>query len=297
MRGGGVAALIDRRLVLAGGLACTAGCRPSVRPSPAPSAGPPGRIVSLNPCVDTILVRVADRNQIAALSHYSRRAEGSTIAATARGLPFTHGTAEEVILLEPDLVFSGRPSPLAVLGALDRLGVPTALFPVPETVGDSLAQVVEVAERVGHPARGVALARRIEAAIAAAAPPTGARPVSALVFMPGGFVSAPGTLMDEMMRRAGLENVARRYGLTQSMSLPLERLIADPPEVLLSGEARPGAPSWAERVLEHPALDAVSRDLVRAVFPQRLLFCGGPVLMQTAVVLRRAREAALARRA
>ncbi len=281
--------------MLAGGLACTAGCQPRSGPSPARVDARPGRIVSLNPCIDTILVRVADRDQIAALSHYSRQAHSSTILDMARGFPVTYGTAEEVILLEPDLVLSGRPSPMSVLGALDRLDIPTALFPVPETVADSLAQVRQVAEQVGQPDRGLALARRIETAIAAVAPASGARPVSALVFMPGGFVSGPGTLMDEMMRRAGLENAAERYGLTQSMTLPLERLIADPPDVLLAGEAYPGAPSWAERVVAHPALKAVAGDMRRAIFPQRLLFCGGPVLIQTAAVLRRARDAVVAR--
>ena len=67
--------------------------------------------------------------------------------------------------------------------------------------------------------------------------------------MPGGFVSGPGTLMDEMMRRAGLENAATRYGLTRTANLPLERVVADPPQILLSGEPYPGAPSWAERVM------------------------------------------------
>ena len=79
--------------------------------------------------------------------------------------------------------------------------------------------------------------------------------------------------------------------------MPLERLIADPPELLLSGAPSPGAASRAERVLTHPALARVREDMARAVFPERLLFCGGPVLIQTAAALARARETALARQA
>jgi iron complex transport system substrate-binding protein len=288
---------IDRRLVLTGGLAMTAGC--SVAPvPPAPSArGRPQRIVSLNPCQDVILIHVADRSQIAALSHYARDTYSSTFAPLARTFPFTYETAEEVIALKPDLVLTGRHSSLATRNALDRLHVHTALFGVPETVADSLEQVREVARLVGHPDRGEALIAKIEAAIAAAAPTPGTPPVSALVFMPGGFVSGPGTLMDEMMRRMGLQNAATRYGLSRTANLPLERVIADPPQVLLSGEPYPGAPSWAERVMEHPALSHVAGGLKRATFPERLLFCGGPVLIQTAAALSRARETALMSRA
>jgi len=37
--------------------------------------------------------------------------------------------------------------------------------------------------------------------------------------------------MDEMLRRTGFQNAAADYGLTQTGDLPLERLIAKPPDV------------------------------------------------------------------
>lgn len=287
----------DRRAVVVGGLLAGACSGPRPAAPQASREGAPRRVVSLNPCLDVILVEAADRSQIAALSHYSRDRYGSTIADVARTLPATRGTAEEVIALSPDLVLTGRPASAALLNTLGRLGVRVVQFPVPETVADSLAQVREVASLLGHPERGERMVARVEAALAAAAPTPTTRPVSALVFMPGGFASGPGTLMDEMMRRTGLENAAGRYGLASSASVPLERLIADPPELLLSGETSPGAPSRAERILEHPALARVRDRMARAVFPERLLFCGGPVLIPTAAALARARTAALARSA
>jgi iron complex transport system substrate-binding protein len=302
-------AAIDRRALVAGGLAATAavataglaagqasGQNARVRLS-AVRAGKPQRIVSLNPCLDVILVQVADLSQIAALSHYARDSYSSTFAPLARTLPFTYETAEEVLALSPDLVMTGRHSSLATRNALDRLKISTALFGVPETVADSLDQVREVAALVGHPERGEALVARIEAALAKAAPKPGTPKLSALVFMPGGFASGPGTLMDEMMGRMGLENAATRYGLKRSMNVPLELVIADPPDLLMSGEPWPGAPSWAVRVMTHPALSHVAGHMQRATFPERLLFCGGPVLIQTAAALSRAREQALKGRA
>lgn len=297
---------LDRRALVAGGAAAgliavtgLVAARGGLAATAETLSGPtrpavPRRIVSLNPCLDVILAQVADRSQIAALSHYARDPYGSTIAPLARTLPFTYGTAEEVLALSPDLVIMARQTSAATRQALDRLKTPVAAFELPETVAASLAQVREVAALVGHPERGEALVGRIEAALRAAAPAPGTPQISALVFMPGGFASGPGTLMDEMMRRTGLVNAVTRYGLRRSMSVPLEYVIADPPQVLLAGEPYPGAPSWAERIMEHPALNHVVGGMKRATFPERLLFCGGPVLIQTAQALATARDQALA---
>lgn len=248
------------------------------------------RVVSLTPCLDVIVVHLADRSQVAALSHYSRDPLSSNIARLARSFPVTYESAEEVVALGPDLVLTGLHPSLPTRNALLRLGVAAEAFAVPETVAASLAQVSQIAALLGQEGRGAALVRRIEDALERARPPAGARPLSALVYQSGGFASAPGTLMDEMMRRTGFVNAAARYGLRRTSNVPLELLIADPPDVLLAGRAKPGAPTWADRVLAHPALARASRRMRRADFPSRLMFCGGPVLIETAARLARIRR-------
>lgn len=261
--------------------------------APAVAKAAPRRVVSLNACLDAILVHVADRGQIAALSHYAREPVGSTISEVARTLPFTWETAEEVIALRPDLVLTSRHSALATRNALGRMNIPTELFAVPDSVATSLDQVREVARLVGRPARGEALIARIEAAIAAAAPPPGSTPLKALIYQPNGFAAGRGTLMDEMMTRAGFDNVAGRYGLGKWGNVPVERLLADPPQVLLSGTPALGSRTWADRVMRHPALASLSGRMVQAQLDEKLLYCGGPVLIQTAAALAQARRTAL----
>jgi iron complex transport system substrate-binding protein len=258
-----------------------------------PTLAVPRRIVSLNSCLDTMLVHLADRDQIAALSHYAREPHGSTVAAQARTLPFTWESAEEVIALRPDLVLASQHSALATRNALKRLHVPVQRFKVPKSVAESLGQVREFAGLIGHRQRGEALVARIEAAIAAATPPPGARRLSALIYQPNGFAAGPGTLVDEMMTRAGFDNVARRYGLKTWGNVGLERLLADPPQVLLVGEPAPGARSWADRVMTHPALKSISGRMRQARLPEKLLYCGGPVLIEIAAAMARARSQAL----
>ena len=249
----------------------------------------PARVVSLNPCLDTILLGVADRAQIAALSHYSRDGNNFTNAADAATLPTTTGAAEEVAALRPDLVLTGLRFAPATQGAFARLAIPVAVLPLPETVTDSISQVRTVAAFVGRPDRGEVMIAAIESALAKAAPPAGAAPIDALVFQSNGFASAPGTLMDDLMGRAGFANVARRYGLTQSGHVPLETVMADPPHVLLVGQRRPGMPAWADRVIGHPALLRLGRRVTLAPFPAKYLYCGGPVIALAAEALAAAR--------
>lgn len=259
--------------------------------APAPAA--PHRVVSLNPCLDAILLDVADPSQIAALSRYSHQPGQSAVWAQARRYPATSGSAEEVVALRPDLVLISGMGASGLTGVLPRLGIATASFGVPSSVAQSEVQVRRVARLVGHPDRGEALVARIEAALAAAAPPPGTPRLSALVYVSRGFASGPGTLMDELMRRAGFDNAVRRYGFTRSADVPLELVVADPPQVLLAGRLAPGEPTWADRVISHPALAAVAKRMKRETFPQTLLFCAGPVMIPALQALSAARQDAL----
>ena len=256
-------------------------------------AEPPRRVVSLNPCIDAILLEVADPGQIVALSHYSRDPSQSPIADRARLYPFTWGSAEEVAALKPDLVLTGAMGAMALAAVLPRLNIRQANFGVPDSVEESLAQVRRVAGLVGHPDRGAALTERIRAALAAAAPRPGELRLGALIYEYHGIASGPGTLMDELMRRAGFDNQAARYGLKQTGDVPLEALLADPPQVLLAGRLAPGEPVWADRELSHPALKALAPQVRRETFPEQLMFCGGPSMIATVAALARAREDAL----
>ena len=275
---------LDRRTMLGGGVMLASG---------GAAKAAPRRVASLNACLDAMLVHLADRSQIAALSHYAREAHSSTVAAQARTLPFTWESAEEIIALEPDLVLSSKHSALATRNALKRLKVPVERFAVPKSIDQSLAQVRRVAGLIGHPERGAALVVRIRTAIADATPPAGSRRLTALIYQPNGFAAGPGTLVDEMMAHAGFDNVARRYGLRTWGNVSLETLLADPPQVLLVGEPAPGARSWADRVMTHPALKSIAGRMRQVRVPEKVLYCGGPVLIEAAAALAHGRRQAL----
>lgn len=242
-----------------------------------PLAAQPRRIVSINPCVDAVLVEVADPQQILAVSHYSQDARATSIPlATARRFAATSGTAEEVVALRPDIVLAGAHVSPSTLAALKRLKVPVQTFSVPESVADSVAQVRAIAAAAGHPERGETLVRRIEAAVARArrvAAQEGA-PVPALIWQGSGLVPGENTLADELLRTAGFRNMSAAYGLKRWDVLPLEHLAARPPRVLLSDRTA------GNRMTGHRVLRRFDGRIMRAQFDERLLSCAGPVIVR-----------------
>lgn len=253
----------------------------------------PQRIVSLNPCLDAVLVELVPYERILALSHYSRDPWRSTIATLAQTLPITYETAEEIVALQPDLVLASRHSAIATRNALRRVGIRFELFDVPSSIEESLTQIRQLASLLHREAEGAALVARIEQAIADAHPASGARPLTAAVYQPGGLSSGSATVTGELMQVAGLDNIAARLGVQKYRPLPLELLISTPPEILLVGETTRGAATHAERIVHHRALRALQTRMSREPFPVRLLYCAGPAMIDALDALVAAREHAM----
>lgn len=239
------------------------------------------RVMSLNPCIDAILVQVADPAQILSISHYSHDPRATSIPlAVARRFPANAETAEEVVALKPDLVLLGAHVAPATQRAIRNVGIRIESVDVPATIEESRQQVLQVARVVGHEERGKALLARIDAALAEARPPAGGEPVPALIRLGGGLVPGQGTLADELLGQTGFRNMSADYGLAMWDILPLEPMIAQPPRLLLT-EAGDN-----ERLL------ARVPGLRMADFPNRLLQCAGPNLIEASAALAAIRRAA-----
>jgi iron complex transport system substrate-binding protein len=266
---------------------------PALAEQPAPH---PMRIVSLNMCVDSILIELVSHDRIVALSHYARDPQRSTIAPVAGHLPITYETAEEVVALRPDLVLTSRHSAIATRNALKRVGIRFELFDVPSTIEGSLEQVRRVARLLGTEREGEAMVARIQAALDAARLPAGETALTGAIYQPGGLSAGANTVVGQLMELVGIQNIAARYGVKSYRPLPLEVLVSAPPDVLLVGDTSPGAPLITEKVVRHRALRALESQMSQSELPARLVYCAGPVMIESAAVLARAREQAMAAR-
>jgi iron complex transport system substrate-binding protein len=257
-----------RRVLAFAGMTMVMGCA-EISPT-TPREHP--TIVSLNPCTDAILAEVADPAQLLAVSHYSHDPRASSMPVEqARRFRATGGTVEEVLALDPDVVVASTFLPPATAQAFDRLGIRVETVGIVGTVAESEAQVRRLAALAGHRDKGEALVGRIEAALAATR--YHGAPVATLLWQEGGIVPGDGTLVAQLMAHTGFASHSAARGLGQGAYLPLEQVLADPPQLVLA--------AGDERMLVHPVLRSL-KDMRYDTLDPTLLFCGGPTIVRAA---------------
>lgn len=96
---------------------------------------------------------------------------------------------------------------------------------------------------------------------------------SALLFIAGDLANGTGTLLGELMTRAGFRNAAVDYGLRSTGGLPIETISAHPPRVILAPDASRTA------ILRTRVLARTGATVAQANFPRRLVNCGGPAIV------------------
>lgn len=232
-----------------------------------------GKIVSINPCTDAILLELADPEQIGAISHYSHDINASSVDINlAQKFPPIGQSAEEIIALKPSLVLAGGHLSPSTLQALQSLDIKVLQSPVANSIAQSHEQIRNIAAAIGQKSRGDALIQEIDERLDAAKNNSTAIP--AIIWQGGGLVPSKDTLVDELLSHSGFQNIAHHYGLAQWDVIGLERLSANPPSIILRGG------NGTERLLNHPILEDIETEVTD--FPQSLIWCAGPTIAKAA---------------
>jgi iron complex transport system substrate-binding protein len=242
------------------------------RPAPAH----PRRIISLNLCADQYLLALADRAQIAGLTSYSTHPDMSAAAAQVRDLPVLRGSAEEVMTINPDLIVGMPARRSSIVSALADQHYATLDLKPAESYAEIVVQVRKVAAALGHVDRGEALIARMDRELAAL--PRGKGRGVAAYYQRRGYLTGTGTLVDDLMNRAGLVNLAGKLGRPVLSQLSLEELVAAKPDYLIVESATDRVTDQGTEMLHHPVLAAIPR--IR--LPQAWTVCGGPAYVLAA---------------
>lgn len=250
----------------------------------------PSRIVSLDLCADQLLIELVERNRIAAVTHLAADPAVSAIPEKARGIPITHGAAEDVLRYDPDLILAGPYGVSSTVSLLRRLNRNVVIVPLPSDLhGVRLAMRI-VAAAVGERDKGEAMVAGFDRRVQQVASPSSARPPSAVIYQVGGTVSGPGSLAEAMLVSAGFRNKADEYRLTRGGQVPLELLVAEPPDLLvLSSNAHEYRTAVADN-LRNPVLRRLRQEHASLELPWQLWLCGTPRLADAIERLGQARQ-------
>lgn len=251
----------------------------AIGPAPAqaePDRGRPQRIISLNPSLTAIVLRLGGEAKLVGVDDYSGRVV-EAVGERPRVGGLFDPSLEAIVALRPDRV-------LVVAGVdqqshatqLERLGIAVEIFQ-----NERLSEVLGNIERLGRLlGREQAAAARIEAiramraAVAEAARGHGRPGTLAVVDRSPLYLVGGETFLDEMMEAVGARNLARELG-TGYPRASVEWLIRVGPELLLDmtptvGTADSAAAFWSR----WSSLPAVAADRVLTLEAARISLPG-----------------------
>lgn len=244
------------------------------RAEPSATGKPPSRIVSINACADQLLLALANPGQIVALSRYARDISMSAYVARAARYQVIGGSAEEVLVRKPDLVLAGSFTRRVTRRRLHAFGIRIETLKPARTLEDVRTLIRKTAKLIGQPERGRRIVNEVDRAIAQLS--RRARGLTALNFQRRGYVAGTGTLLDDLLARAGVKNGAVQLGIRRVGRTTLEHVIKLKPDVLIVGERMVRAQDQGSALLLHPVLAKVIPPERRIVIPSRFTICGGP---------------------
>lgn len=230
---------------------------------PAAAVAEGARVVSLDYCADQFVMGLLDDVQIAAVSPDADK-DFSHLRARAAGLKQVRSLAEDVVALQPDIIVRSWGGDARAMQLFERLGIETVQIGYANDIDGAAEVTRSLAQALGVSDRGEALI----AAMPAAVDSNGQR---ALYLTPGGVTAGRGTMVDSILRAAGLTNSVDAEGWT---ALPLESLVMRAPDTLVTAFFDFGTDRtdhWS--VAQHPVIRRLREDAAAYPLDESRLTC------------------------
>ncbi len=187
------------------------------------------RVMSVDSCADQFVIALSPRDAIVGVSARADDPD-SYMREQARGLPQRRATAETVLALRPDVVVRYWGGDARLSEALTRRGVTVVRIEDARDFDQVRANVRAVAGALDQRTKGEALIAGMDARLARSKGAWDGRP--AMYLTPTGYSSGGGTLIDAMLRAAGLTNLVSGPAWEP---IPLEAIVRGPPSAFVLG--------------------------------------------------------------
>lgn len=256
-----------KSLALAVGLFC----------SPA-LADAPRRVVSINLCTDQLAMMLAAEGQLLSVSHLALDPRSSAMVEQASAYTTNHGLAEEIYLLQPDLVLIGSFSGRATVDMLKRLGLPVASFDPAYSLDDIADRITQMGAALGRQDAAAQMVADYRAGLAAFQAEVAHQPRAAL-YTANGYTSGDRTLAGQILLTAGFANIATEAGFSDAGFMPLEVLAMKAPAAVITSHPYPGA-SRSEEIMDHPVVQSLRKTSANGSFSDQDWVCGTPFVLR-----------------
>jgi iron complex transport system substrate-binding protein len=235
------------------------------------------RLVSMNVCADQLLLTLADPEQILGLSRFAR--DGWQLqAGDISRYPVLSGGAEDVLLINPDIVVASAFDKRATRELLKAKGLRLAELAVPRTLDEARQQIREAGDITGHPECAAVEIARLDAALARARRAVSERHYRVLPLSRRGWVAGSDSFVGSLLGETGLRSAAGDLGFAFGGFASLESIVNLRPDFIVVSQAGDTAKDDGQAFLLHPALERFYPPEKRIVIPERMTECGGVLL-------------------
>jgi iron complex transport system substrate-binding protein len=210
-----------------------------------PAGTPAQRIISLSPPLTEMLFAVGAGGQVIGRDSYSDYpAEAKQI--TDVGWTYGKSSLENVVNLKPDLVLAGEITTAEQVASLENLGMRVYYFKNPVTLGEVYTMLTTLGRLSGHESQAVDLVEGLQEREAALDKKMNGISQRPTVFYENDasdpskpYTPGPGTLYNDLIAKAGGENIGAKLKSTWAQ-MSLEQLLVDDPDLILLGDANFG---------------------------------------------------------
>lgn len=238
----------------------------------------PLRVVSMNLCTDQLAMLVAGKGQLYSVSALASDPRSSAMVDQAGSYETNHGLAEEIYLMQPDLVLAGKFSARATVDMLKRLGIPVAIFNAAYSLDDVRARLTQMGEVLGQQNRAAGLITDFDQRLANYRQDRTHSPRVALYYA-NGYTSGDKTLAGQILQAAGLTNIAAEAGFASGGLMPLEVLAMANPDTVITSRPYPAA-SRADEIKDHPVITALRGAVSGPSLTDHDWICGTPFVLR-----------------
>lgn len=216
------------------------------------SAGkPPSRIVSLNLAADELILSLAGRDRIAALSLFSTDESVSFCAEEASKVPARIAASlEQIESLNPDaLIISPYSTPIVFDYFVRKRGIPCLVYQEPRTFSELKQAIIDVGKFLGEEKAASDIAKAFEVEIDRIPPPKGK--YRALVVQSFLNAKGGGSMINDALAISSIENVIKEEGI---VSLSVERFLSVRCDYIVTTKALAERLSSDRFTSRHPAV-------------------------------------------
>ncbi|QFT82370.1 corrinoid ABC transporter substrate-binding protein [Roseovarius sp. THAF27] len=253
------------------------------------AAEAPHRVVSMNLCTDQLAMMLAAPGQLHSVTYIAADPRSSAMAEQAKEHVINHGLAEEIFLMQPDLVIAGAYSTRATVAMLRRLDIPVVVFDPASSLEDVRDRILQMGEVLHREDTAQAMASDFDTRLANLRADVAQRP-RAVLYYANGYTSGEQTLAGQILTTAGFANAAAEAGYGSGMKVPLEVLAVTNPDLVITSQPYPGE-SRAEAIMSHPVIETLRRTGERASITDRDWVCGTPFVLRAIEELAADRDA------